>query len=88
MNTIVAESLDYIATELEKSGKKGDALNSEIQKLLQQIIAESKAVIFNGDGYTEEWQTESAKRGLPNRKQTIDSLPDLTDPAVMSMMDK
>ena len=76
LNTIVAESLDYIATELEKTGKTGDALNTEIQKLLQKIIAESKAVIFNGDGYSEAWHAEAARRGLPNRKTAVESLPD------------
>ncbi len=88
LNTIVAESLDYIATELEKSGKKGDALNSEIQKLLQQIIAESKAVIFNGDGYSEAWHQEAAVRGLPNRKNTVDSLPDFVAPESIELFGK
>ncbi len=89
LNTIMAESLDYCATELEKVAC-GDAakFGGAVQALLKSIIDEHGGVIFNGDGYTEEWQTESAKRGLPNRKRTIDSLPDLTDPAVMSMMDK
>ena len=77
LNTIVAESLDYIATELEKTGKKGDALNPEIQKLLQSILKESKPVLFNGDNYSEEWHKEAERRGLPNRKTTIESLPDL-----------
>ena len=77
LNTIVAESLDYIATELEKTGKSGEALNPEIQKLLQAIIKECKPVLFNGDGYSEDWHKEAAKRGLPNRKTTIDSVPDL-----------
>lgn len=89
LNTIMAESLDYCATELEKAAS-GDAakFGGAVQALLKSIINEHGGVIFNGDGYTEEWQTESAKRGLPNRKQTIDSLPDLTAPAVVSMMEK
>jgi glutamine synthetase len=71
LNTIVAESLDYMATELEKV-TKGDAkkLNAAVQKLLQSIVKEHKAVIFNGDGYSEAWQKEAAKRGLPNLKNT------------------
>ncbi len=73
LNTIVAESLDYIATELEKA-TKGDAkkLNAAIQKLLQSIAKEHKAVIFNGDGYSEAWQKDAAKRGLPNLKNTAE----------------
>ena len=77
LNTIVAESMDDIATELEKAVAAGKNLNAEIQALLPKIIAESKKVIFNGDNYTEEWHKEAETRGLPNRKSTIDSLPDL-----------
>lgn len=88
LNTIVAESLDYIATELEKTGKSGADLDAEIQKLLQKIIAESKAVIFNGDGYSEAWHQEAAKRGLPNRKNTVDSLPDLVAPESLELFGK
>ncbi len=71
LNTIVAESLDYVATELEKATKGNAAkLNAAVQKLLQGIVKEHKAVIFNGDGYSDEWQKEAAKRGLPNLKNT------------------
>ena len=75
LNTIVAESLDYCATELEKA-TKGDAkkLNGAVQKLLQQIAKDHKAVIFNGNGYSEEWHKEAGKRGLPNLRNTVDAL--------------
>jgi glutamine synthetase len=76
LNTIVAESLDYIATELEKSmGGDASKLNASVQKLLQDITAKHKAVIFNGDGYSEEWHREAEKRGLPNFRNTVDALP-------------
>jgi len=76
LNTIVAESLDYIANELEKAGT-GDAtkFNAAVQKLLQEIASKHKAVIFNGDGYSEEWHKEAEKRGLPNLRNTVDALP-------------
>ncbi len=77
LNTIVAESMDDIATELEKAVSSGKDLHAEIQTMLPKIMAESKKVIFNGDGYTEAWHKEAERRGLPNRKSTIDSLPDL-----------
>ena len=77
LNTIVAESLDEIATVLEKAVAAGKDLNVEIQALLTKIMGESKKIIFNGDGYTEAWHKEAEKRGLPNRRTTIDSLPDL-----------
>src|SRR5205823_5124983 len=64
LNAMVAESLDYIATELEKATKGGKDLNSAIQELLPKIIKESKKVIFNGDNYTDEWHADAEKRGL------------------------
>jgi glutamine synthetase len=78
LNTIVAESLDFIATRLEaavKGDKSPAALNKAIQDLLPGILQESKKVIFNGDGYSDEWKAEAEKRGLPNLLSTVDSLP-------------
>lgn len=75
LNTIVAESLDYIATNLEKAVAGGKDLNHAIQDLLPGILAESKKVIFNGDNYSEEWHKEAERRGLPNLKNTVDALP-------------
>jgi glutamine synthetase len=75
LNTIVAESLDFIATNLEKAVQSGRDLHKAIQDLLPGILKESKKVIFNGDNYTEEWHKEAEKRGLPNLRNTIDVLP-------------
>ena len=75
LNTIVAESLDFIATALEKTTGAGTPLNKAIQDLLPGILAESKKVIFNGDGYSEEWHKEAERRGLPNLKNTVDAIP-------------
>jgi glutamine synthetase len=75
LNTIVAESLDYIATELEKGVKSGKSLADATQALLPGILKESKKVIFNGNNYADEWHKEAEKRGLPNLKNTIDVLP-------------
>jgi glutamine synthetase len=75
LNTIVAESLDYIATNLEKAVAAGKDLNKAIQDLLSGILKESKKVIFNGDNYAEEWHKEAEKRGLPNLRNTVDVLP-------------
>ncbi|MFO0938919.1 MAG: hypothetical protein U0798_20645 [Gemmataceae bacterium] len=75
LNTIVSESLDFIATKLEADIKAGKPLNKAIQDLLPGILKESKKVVFNGDGYSEEWHKEAEKRGLPNLKSTTDSIP-------------
>src|SRR6202035_1928702 len=70
LNTIVAESLDFIATNLEKAVKAGKDLNKAIQDLLPGILKESKKVVFNGDNYTPEWRKEAEQRGLPNLENT------------------
>ena len=75
LNTIVAESLDFVATSLEASVKGGKDLNAAVQELLPTIVKESKKVIFGGNGYADEWHAEAEKRGLPNLKSTTDVLP-------------
>ena len=78
LNTIVAESLDYIATKLEADVKGGKDLTKAMQELLPTIVKDSKKVLFNGNGYSEDWHKEAEKRGLPNLKSTVDVLPVLT----------
>src|SRR5437868_4673797 len=75
LNTIVAESLDFIATNLEKAVQGGTDLNKAIQNLLPGILKESKKVVFNGDNYAEEWHKEAERRGLPNLRNTVEVLP-------------
>lgn len=76
LNTIVAESLDFCATRLEQAtGGDATKLHAELQKLLTEIIKEHGAIIFNGNGYSEEWHAEAKKRGLLNLKTTTDALP-------------
>src|SRR5687768_268755 len=78
LNTIVAESLDFIASKLEADTKGGKSLNDAVQALLPGIMKESKKVIFNGNNYAEEWHAEAEKRGLPNLKNTVEVLPVVT----------
>jgi glutamine synthetase len=78
LNTIVAESLDYIATKLEADVKGGKSLNDAVQALLPVVVKESKKVVFNGNNYAEEWHNEAERRGLPNLKHTVEVLPVIT----------
>ena len=89
LNTIAAESIDFIATELEKAAK-GDPkkINAAAQKIIGQIIEQHGAVLFNGDGYSEKWHNEAEKRGLPNLKNTVDAMPHLLDKDVVEVFDK
>lgn len=75
LNTIVAESLDYIATKLEKAVKSGKKLNAAVGSLLTGMIKEFKPVLFDGDNYSEEWHAEAEKRGLPNLPSSVDAIP-------------
>jgi glutamine synthetase len=88
INTILAEALDYIATELEDLFAKGDDFNSAVQKVLEEIITTHGSVVFNGDGYSDDWQVEAAARGLPNLKTTIDALPELIKPGAIELFSK
>ena len=74
LNTIVAEALSDICDQLEADKKAGKNFNDSLQKVLQAIIKKHKRVLYNGDGYTEEWQKEAKKRGLPNFKSTPEAL--------------
>ena len=78
LNTIVAESLDALSGKLD--AMPGD-FNTNLQKLLQRLIRAHKRVLFAGDGYSEEWPAEAARRGLPNLADTMSAIAPLKDPA-------
>ena len=83
INTIMADSLDYAATELENAVAAGTDFDTAVQDLLTAIITEHGAVVFNGDGYGGAWPIEAEKRGLANLRTTLDALPELiTEPAL------
>lgn len=78
MNTIVAESLDCLATELEKAAgpKPTEAkLLTAARTVLRKVVKQHKRVVFNGDGYSPDWHREAEKRGLPHLRDSVESLP-------------
>jgi glutamine synthetase len=88
LNVAVTESLDYIATELEKLTKGGKSVEQAAADLLPKVIKENKRIIFNGNNYSKEWEKEAGKRGLLNLKNTVDALPQLTSKEVVSTFEK
>ena len=89
LNAMMADSLDFIATQLEKLTKgKPEKLNDAVQKVIKDIMDKHGAIIFNGDGYSEAWHKEAKKRGLPNYKTTPEALPALTSPEVVTLFEK
>ncbi len=75
LNTAVADSLKQLADELDAL-KPGDF--DGLTKVLSAIVKDNKQVLFEGNGYSEEWHAEAASRGLPNNRTTVDALPALT----------
>ncbi|WP_034469457.1 glutamine synthetase III family protein [Butyrivibrio sp. AE2005] len=73
LNTAVAEEIAKIYAKLE--GVEKDKLNEKIAEVLKETLVAHKRVLFNGNGYTDEWVEEAAKRGLPNLKSLPDALP-------------
>ena len=85
LNAAVACALDDIATELEAARASGASLTEALQTLLPRLFREHMPVVFNGNGYSEQWPLEAEKRGLPNLKDTVDALERYSDPEVMSV---
>jgi len=88
LNTILAGALDQICTELEGNLAAGGDFNESLQAILQEIIRRHKRIIFNGDNYTEEWQKEAMRRGLPNLKTSPEALTALTSEGTVSLFEK
>ena len=88
LNVAVADSLDYCATELEKSLKGGKKLQAAVKDLLSKIIKENKQIIFNGNNYAAEWQKEAAKRGLLNHTTSVDAFGEVLKSDVVRAFEK
>ena len=86
MNTILADSLNWIAEKLEAELAKGSDQPAAVIAVLKEIVLSHKAVIFGGDGYSAEWHKEAVEeRGLLNLPTTADALPYLNDDAVRKL---
>ena len=88
LNTIMAEALDYCATTLEAAVAAGTDFDAAVQDLLSTIISDHGAVVFNGNGYSDEWQIEAEQRGLKNLRTTVDALPELISPEALELFSK
>jgi len=88
LNTIVADALNDICTQLESDRKAKKNFNTSVQKLLKDIIKKHKRVIYNGDNYTAEWLKEAEKRGLPNLTSTPTALETLKKPHIIKVFEK
>jgi glutamine synthetase len=86
INTIVAESLDYLAEEIKAKASKN--IHQAVIEVLKSEIKDIKHILFNGDNYTSDWKAEAAKRGLPNNKTTPAALKALITDKALNLFDK
>lgn len=84
LNTIAAEALDEIASRLEKAKDVG----AEIGAYVKEVMEKHGRIIFNGNGYSEDWVKEAEKRGLPNVRNTVDALKAYLTPKAQKLFDK
>lgn len=84
LNTIVAEILDEVAGRLENAAD----VDAEIKSILVEYANKHKKVVFNGNGYSDEWVVEAEKRGLPNIKTTVEAIKALIAPKNIAVMEK
>ena len=87
LNTIVAESVSEMADELAAATERGASLDDALRALLGKEIPQFKRIIFNGDGYSKEWEEEAERRGLLNMRTTMDALPTLTNRKNLDLFD-
>ena len=84
LNTMVADVLNQFADELEKA----DDFDAAVNELIKKTVTEHQRVIFNGDGYSDEWVAEAEKRGLPNVKSFVEAIPYLVTDKTISMFER
>lgn len=84
LNTIVADTLGDIAEELEKA----DDFNKTLNTIIEKLIKKHCRVIFNGDGYADEWLEEANKRGLPNIKTAVEAIKIYSDAENIALFKK
>ena len=84
LNTIVAEAFCDIADELEKA----EDLDIAVHDLIKKLATEHQRIVFNGNGYADEWVEEAERRGLPNNKTMVDAIPALTTKKAVALFEK
>ena len=87
INTIIAESLDYVSDKIRKAGA-GKDFNTAALKAIAEIVKETKAIRFEGNNYAPEWVKEAKKRGLPNVASTAEALKALTKDKNIALFEK
>ncbi|HUG40443.1 MAG TPA: glutamine synthetase III [Longimicrobiales bacterium] len=88
LNTVVAEAIDELTTSLERQVEDGTSLEDALRTLLAEQIHGFKRIIFNGDGYSEEWHREAERRGLLNLPSSLDAIEGFTDEKNVALFER
>ncbi|HNX81149.1 MAG TPA: glutamine synthetase III [Candidatus Omnitrophota bacterium] len=88
INTIIAESLDYVAEKIKKAVAAGKDFNVAVLQTVSEVVTDSKKIRFEGNNYSEEWKKEATKRGLPNVAATADALKALIKKENIALFEK
>ena len=86
LNSIVADTLAEMNNEIE--GLSGEAFETAVKSVIRKTLSENKRIIFNGNGYSDEWVAEAESRGLPNIKTTVDATRYYLDPECIAMFER
>jgi len=88
LNTMVADSMDHLAEEIEKVTKKGGDHKAAVNSVLVKTLCDHKRVLFNGDNYSEQWHEEASRRGLANLRNFTEALPVLIAPEAKELFER
>ncbi len=88
LNTIVADALSQFSDSLEKALAAGEKLEDAVMRLIRESLTKHARIIFNGDGYSEGWQKEAEKRGLPSAKTMVEANVALTSPETVTTFER
>jgi glutamine synthetase len=88
INTIIADSLDYVASEIKSAVAKGRDFNTAVLQVVSKVVKDTKKIRFEGNNYSPEWVKEARKRGLPNVASTSEALKALTRKENIALFEK
>jgi glutamine synthetase len=88
INAIVAESMDYVTSQLEAKTADGQNIKQAMQQVIKKIWLEHSRVVFNGDNYSDNWVKEAKKRGLPNLTNAVDAFEVYSQKKIVDLFEK
>jgi glutamine synthetase len=88
LNTIAAEAIDSLTSDVQAKVDAGASLEEAVLAIVKNVWTANKAIVFDGDGYSEEWHAEAESRGLKNLRTTPDALPEITSAGTVEVFEK